>query len=713
MAEAVRKHMPQLYKIFELLYSKPSELVTRDGKVVASIATGGRQGDNLMSLFFCLALKDPLAKVAAAYPGVALHFYIDDGNIEGEYDAVMPAVHMLASELAKMGLNFHGEKSKFFCGTADDWGRPTMGEQHVRDADDALGLVELKLTRAEGVMILGAPVGTEEYVREAVSATVERQSGVLKLVHHLPPDVAVAVVHTAVNQRPMQLTRQMDPDVMERPLHIFDTSVDACLSLVLLLGTAALPLTARVLRGLPVYMSGLGIPRLGVISKCAYTACTVQAMVALEQRSQLLSSRIRAFTAVLSDRQIRWFTDILPICKVTTRTAAGVEEVQFKPPFTGDGVIAAAVEIPAAVDVDPQHPQRHNRQAPVAYGQRVLTHKAYVEAHEDLLDTLRRDDQFAQAAMVLSTEPLRPLHSWVLSALSPSPHLRLSRVDYVDAVRHRLLLPDFDGNNGERRFCGCRQLRIDRPEHQLHLMACVASAKARLGAHNQLRDATADFAGVVVGTKNVRVEQKLTPEGRPAIDMDIVITMPDGQQLLVDVGHTLPAGRLAVPSPHGAKTGAAYVRRCAAAAYEDHKRARARQSLSALALGRFHPMIFETSGCMGEAAARLMRILTDTDVHPVACNDRVARARRFYLRKVGTILARGMARCIQAVRADSTAAQFTEEDWAALAKLDKDKYAALPHDFEGGEGPAEPAAGADAGQEVQLPAGGEGGGGDF
>ena len=216
-----------------------------------------------------------------------------------------------------------------------------------------------------------------------------------------------------------------------------------------------------------------------------------------------------------------------------------------------------------------------------------------------------------------------------------------------------------------------------------------------------------------MGTKNVRVEQKLQHDGRPAIDMDIVITKSDGQQLLVDVGHTLPAGRFAVPSPLGAKTGAAYVRRCAAAAYEDHKRARARRSLPADAFGRFHPMIFETSGCMGEAAARLMRILTDTDVHPVVCSDRVARARRFYLRKVGTILARGMARCIQAVRADSSAAQFSAEDWAALAKLDRDRYAALPHDFEVGEGPAEPAAGANAGQEVQLQAGGEGGGGDF
>ena len=41
------------------------------------------------------------------------------------------------------------------------------------------------------------------------------------------------------------------------------------------------------------------------------------------------------------------------------------------------------------------------------------------------------------------------------------------------------------------------------------------------------------------------------------------------------------------------------------------------------------------------------------------------------------------------------------------------QFIPLPHDFEGGEGPAEPAAGADAGQEVQLQAGGEGGGGDF
>jgi hypothetical protein len=46
-----------------------------------------------MSLFFCLALKGPLARVAQAYPEVAQMFYIDDGNIEGQYEPVMAATH--------------------------------------------------------------------------------------------------------------------------------------------------------------------------------------------------------------------------------------------------------------------------------------------------------------------------------------------------------------------------------------------------------------------------------------------------------------------------------------------------------------------------------------------------------------------------------------------------------------------------------------------
>ena len=41
MAEAVREHMPQLYRLYELLYGKPSELVTRDGKVVRALPRSG------------------------------------------------------------------------------------------------------------------------------------------------------------------------------------------------------------------------------------------------------------------------------------------------------------------------------------------------------------------------------------------------------------------------------------------------------------------------------------------------------------------------------------------------------------------------------------------------------------------------------------------------------------------------------------------------
>jgi hypothetical protein len=121
-------------------------------------------------------------------------------------------------------------------------------------------------------------------------------------------------------------------------------------------------------------------------------------------------------------------------------------------------------------------------------------------------------------------------------------------------------------------------------------------------------------------------------------------------------------------------------------------------------------VIFETTGCLGDGAVNLLRIIAGTHVNPAVCNDKAARARRHYLRKVGTILARGCARCIQAVRADSTAAQFEEEDWVQLGALDQVGYAALPHNFDEGQGPAGAVPAAPQ-QEVQLLGAGGGGGG--
>jgi hypothetical protein len=229
--------------------------------------------------------------------------------------------------------------------------------------------------------------------------------------------------------------------------------------------------------------------------------------------------------------------------------------------------------------------------------------------------------------------------------------------------------------------------------------------------HNHLRDATAAFAKAVVGEDKVAMEQTLVHEGRPVIRMDVVIMKPDGQKLLVDTGHTSPAGRFAVPPQAEDQTGAAHVRCRAAAAYEEHKRNRARLSLPETVAGLFHPVIFETTGCLGDGAVNLLRIIAGTHVNPAVCNDKAARARRYYLRKVGTILARGCARCIQAVRADSTAAQFEEADWAQLGALDQVGYAALPLNFDEGEGLAGAAPDAAPQQEVQLLGAGGGGGG--
>lgn len=532
-----------------------------------------------------------------------------------------------------------------------------------------------------------------DYKSGALEAAFDTQCRILAVLHRLPPDVAVAIVHTAVNQRPMQMTRQLPPDVMSRHLHRFDTLTDDCLARVLGRGDGGLPQHAKVLRGLPTYMAGLGIPRLRTISTSAHTACMTQAIVATEQLSALLSTRVRSFCDGLTPDQVRWFTDNLPICKVTTQHAAGGgEEVRFKPPFRGDGgAIGLAAAAPLGVDHD--HPRLQDRVGHALYSQQALTQVAYAKAHADLLGVLMDEGCWPRAAMVRSTEPLRPLHSWILSALSTGQHLRMTRADYVDAVRHRLLIPSFDGVDGSCRYCACRQLRIDQEEHQLHLMSCTASAKVRQRTHDLLVDAVVAFASRAVGAAGVTKEQTLEHPARPVIRMDVVVTKPDGQQLMIDVGHTAPAGRLAVPTVDGDHTGSAFVRCRAAAAYEVHKRERAARSLPADAVGRFHPMVFETTGALGDAGRGVLRALSGTDVLPAVCDGVVARARRNFLRHAGTILARGAARCAQAVRASSTAAQFSAEDWAALGELDIAAYGNLPEHNDDEREQAAPVAG--------------------
>ena len=66
MATAITHHVPELGGLFQFLYNHPSHLITTDdtGNVqVLESATGGRQGDPLMPLFFSLAIKGLIEEI--------------------------------------------------------------------------------------------------------------------------------------------------------------------------------------------------------------------------------------------------------------------------------------------------------------------------------------------------------------------------------------------------------------------------------------------------------------------------------------------------------------------------------------------------------------------------------------------------------------------------------------------------------------------------
>ena len=106
MADSIRKHMPQLWRIAKLLYGEPSTLfVNCDGEThTVPSRTGIRQGDVFGPLFFSLAIRPMLEKIQEHH---TLRAYADDVQVhvndEQEKDKLIAMLEELPPEI-KAGL---------------------------------------------------------------------------------------------------------------------------------------------------------------------------------------------------------------------------------------------------------------------------------------------------------------------------------------------------------------------------------------------------------------------------------------------------------------------------------------------------------------------------------------------------------------------------------------------------------------------------------
>ena len=147
--DAVHKHFPEIYNFISAMYSVKGRLKFGDNFLLSE--EGTQQGDPLGPVLFSIALKILTDKLNT--DKLAMNrWYLDDGNLAGKVKHVAEALDLLMKEGKSVGLSLRMEKTELFYPSGSMFKRNIFPEQ-------------IKV-RKSGVVMLGAPIGTAEYVSQ-------------------------------------------------------------------------------------------------------------------------------------------------------------------------------------------------------------------------------------------------------------------------------------------------------------------------------------------------------------------------------------------------------------------------------------------------------------------------------------------------------------------------------------------------------------------
>ena len=240
-----------------LWYATESEYVWHDAQGqhhTVIQGEGGEQGDPLMPALFSLGQQPALRAVQAQLlPGETLYAYLDDIYVVVQPHRVRPVYDLLAHHLethARIRLN-QGKTRVWNRGGLQPPDTDTLGPETW------VGNRNLPAEQ-QGLTVLGAPIGTEDYVQTFLHDTLRKH---LPLLEQLPaiPDLQAAwllLLYTA-SPRSNYLLRLLPPSQTAHFAQHHDLEVSRCLTRLLQMDT--LPVDAIARAHLPLAMGGLGL----------------------------------------------------------------------------------------------------------------------------------------------------------------------------------------------------------------------------------------------------------------------------------------------------------------------------------------------------------------------------------------------------------------------------------------------------------------------
>lgn len=648
MDVAVRTHLPQLQTAFRFLYGAPSKIYHSDGEEVARVERGVQQGCVLAALVFCLGIYDSLKDVSTAHPRVKIGFFIDDGSVFGENRNLLPAMQMLETRLAAVGLKINGQKSGYYVHPDSRVGTHLVVSN------------EVSIPRVDYYKVLGVPSGNINKVEAAIDKKLRKAASPLEFMHQVPIDIAYVLLRFCITARPMYLARNVPSAIISERLATFDKQVDT--TIAKMIGVTALSDRAKILRGLGITFNGMGVARLATVNRYAFCACflTLVHHLQVSEDNELLRAIDRS-----DIEESKW---ILPVAerKMIVDLLGGS---YFQDPEDLGGASLGLVnpiykykEVHIIKSIRIPRDEAENEKFDNRFRQKALAMIAMKAAHASLVKKCADSGDVINAVNIMCSPTSSAYQQFMLSGMSTAMVYRLEKDEFIEMLRRKLTVGicEVQGSSATCGGCGKTFQHLHHVDPEIrdkaltalteHAGACGIAARDRHQVHNNLRDRLAKAIKDVVSTVDVAIEAGVEGYGRNN-RMDIKVTYQQtGLSRLIDVGYVAASAqevRAKACKPDGAD-----------AAIEAKQKAKIihiqRSNLSEALKASFVPFIISNTGRVGPCALEFLNTLFEWNTRPIIFNARIANIRKHFIYSVGTSTARHAARYRIALRKNLT-----------------------------------------------------------
>ena len=290
---------PPLYEYVSRLYARPNKLVL--GSVSIEATDGSTQGCVLGGALYNLTTAPAIFQSEAVMADVearqvrpppqraAVAAYADDAATVGGLEAAYHGMRTYVTEGLRAGKLFNASKCTFHTPSRITYTRLVSAAQAAEgltagDTTLQLGVTDgeahivvhnttFRILPPDGIVSLGAPVGTDQHVRDVLTADWEKRHAPMLRRIRLMADVQSAMVALRVlaTSKVTYLLRTVPPSQVAPLAQQWDEATEQTLA-ALTSSSYPVPPHARALWNLKAHDGGTGVPHLATLSPIAYQA---------------------------------------------------------------------------------------------------------------------------------------------------------------------------------------------------------------------------------------------------------------------------------------------------------------------------------------------------------------------------------------------------------------------------------------------------------